>query len=308
MRGHERSAAEIRRDIERTRADMDRTLDQLERQLSPRQMADRAWSYLRGHGDGIGETVREHPLPLSLMGLGMAWLAIEEARNGAGSTRGRVRVGTQEPAEGRVGPYRRDAIAGSDRPGLGERARSAISGAKDAVSGAKHAVSGAKDRASHAIESARDTAGSARDRVRDAAEGARSGADDLRRRGSDLAHSVQSFYRDSPLAAGAITFGLGLAAALSRPSTDAEDRLMGRASDAVKDRASEEARELRNRAEHVASETAAAAKEEARPGHDGEAGSVGDRVRRVAESAKQAVRESTDREAHPSRDWPGPTA
>src|SRR3546814_8910894 len=64
----ERAPDEIERDIERTRADMDETLDALQRKLSPGQLMDQALDYLRngpgGLASNLGSRGREHPKPV----------------------------------------------------------------------------------------------------------------------------------------------------------------------------------------------------------------------------------------------------
>jgi Protein of unknown function (DUF3618) len=75
------SATEIEIEIRRTRAALGLTLDALEHQLAPRQLIgkgagmiarsikanEKAWI-------DVGEAVRAHPIPLALIGVGVAWL------------------------------------------------------------------------------------------------------------------------------------------------------------------------------------------------------------------------------------------
>lgn len=82
----DRSSDEIRRDMEGTRAEMHETVDALERKLSPGQMVDDLWNRARDSAPGsavsdVATTVRDHPLPASLVGLGLAWMAVERARS-----------------------------------------------------------------------------------------------------------------------------------------------------------------------------------------------------------------------------------
>ena len=61
---------ELERNAEQIRADLDRTLNALERKLSPSQLLDRSLAYLRDHsGDltrSVGEAVRRNPVPIVL--------------------------------------------------------------------------------------------------------------------------------------------------------------------------------------------------------------------------------------------------
>src|SRR5690606_8038157 len=74
-----RSPDEIRWDIERTRTDLHETVDAIERRLRPGELLDEFWGRMRGSGSSAGEVVKDRPVPLALMGLGLGWLAIEKA-------------------------------------------------------------------------------------------------------------------------------------------------------------------------------------------------------------------------------------
>jgi Protein of unknown function (DUF3618) len=76
---------EIERDLSGTRARLGVTLEALRRELSPGRVAERAVS--RAKGSGVGEfgrnlagTVRGHPVPVALLGLGLAWLVLSDRR------------------------------------------------------------------------------------------------------------------------------------------------------------------------------------------------------------------------------------
>jgi ElaB/YqjD/DUF883 family membrane-anchored ribosome-binding protein len=73
-----RDPAELEREGDEIRADMGRTLNELERKFSPEQMMERSMSFLRENGSSlveeIGTTVRNHPLPVLLTAAGLVWL------------------------------------------------------------------------------------------------------------------------------------------------------------------------------------------------------------------------------------------
>jgi hypothetical protein len=77
----------IEADIARARASMDDRLDQLRDHLSPKQMLNDAFAYFRG-GDGSAITydlfarARANPMPLALVGVGIAWLMASNAARG----------------------------------------------------------------------------------------------------------------------------------------------------------------------------------------------------------------------------------
>jgi Protein of unknown function (DUF3618) len=84
-----KSAAEIEREVRQSRAEVERTLDQIQERLSPGQLLDQAVGQLRG-GDGefmrnLGDSVRSNPLPVTLVGVGLAWMMLAGGRNGGKS-------------------------------------------------------------------------------------------------------------------------------------------------------------------------------------------------------------------------------
>jgi hypothetical protein len=78
--GTEAQARDIQRDIDRTREEMDQTLTELERRLSPREMlhsgAETVRERVRSKATSTVETLKRHPLPIALaaglLGAGLA--------------------------------------------------------------------------------------------------------------------------------------------------------------------------------------------------------------------------------------------
>lgn len=99
-----RGPEELERTAEQIRADLDRTLDALERKLSPSQLLDRSLAYLRDHGAdmtrSVGEAVRRNPVPIALAIAGVGWLV-------ASSLRSRTEIDDDTPGD--ESPY-------ADRP------------------------------------------------------------------------------------------------------------------------------------------------------------------------------------------------
>jgi hypothetical protein len=96
---------------------------------------------------------------------------------------------------------------------------------------------------------------------------------------------------DYPLAAGAACVGLGLLLGFALPETRYEDRMMGEKSDELKHRAKESGREAVQRAQQVATATAAAALDEAE--HQGLAPhQVGEKIQQAAAEVKRTVEET----------------
>jgi len=99
----------LERTAEQIRADLDRTLDALERKLSPSQLLDRGLAYLRDHGGdmtrSVGEAMRRNPVPIVLAVAGIGWLV-------ASSLRSRDELDRDEIDDGTLGDEAPDA----DRP------------------------------------------------------------------------------------------------------------------------------------------------------------------------------------------------
>lgn len=104
------STNQIEREVEETRADLAQTANELRERLSVGQMVDEAGRMLRTSGGSdflrnLGRQVADNPLPVLLIGVGMAWLMMS-------SSRGRHRT---DQFEAHYEPY--GALeAGSDVP------------------------------------------------------------------------------------------------------------------------------------------------------------------------------------------------
>jgi len=85
-RSAERSGLEeIERDLSGTRARLGATIDVLRRKLAPGEMVDRAIASAKETGGGafgrnLVGTVRGHPVPVALIGIGLAWLMLSDWR------------------------------------------------------------------------------------------------------------------------------------------------------------------------------------------------------------------------------------
>lgn len=84
--GSSRDPEQLERTADRIRADLDRTLDALERKLQPSQLLDRSLAYLREHGgelaNAVGDSVRRNPVPILLTIAGLGWLIVSAVRAG----------------------------------------------------------------------------------------------------------------------------------------------------------------------------------------------------------------------------------
>jgi hypothetical protein len=88
-KGRGYNAADLEREGNRYRANMDETLNEIEQELSPSKLLDRSVQYFRDHGGEFmreaGATVRSNPLPVLLTAAGVVWLTAAVASSRSNS-------------------------------------------------------------------------------------------------------------------------------------------------------------------------------------------------------------------------------
>lgn len=240
-------------------------------------------------------TVKENPVPATLVGVGLAWMVANSARSdseyhterlgayGAARPYPRTYPTTgygYEPRPGtRVGPEAEFGTAGlnyeydvededeglKDRAAeMGDEVRERGAEAADrAQAKAEHAMDSARHKTSEVADRGREQARQVRDRASEWSDGVQTRAMRAERR---VEHAVQ----DNPLAAGAMAAALGFAAGLMVPETQREHEMMGRTRDQVLDKAQHSARKatdkVRETAKDTASDAARRAVDDAFPG------------------------------------------
>lgn len=235
------SPEQIENDIAQTRMEMGRTLDHIQRKLSPGQMVDEGIAYLRNSGAGdftsnFGVTVKNNPMPVALLSVGVAWLMMT-TRNPQ----------SQYPTAAYAAPDPSDIGWPEDSgPSRRERIGRAISSFGDQAGDAGHRVAEAAHNIGHQVADAASNVGG---RVSQFAAGARDGASQLTdggtrfaavARGSiaqagDIARtqydrarsSAQHIAEEQPLVLGALGVTLGAVLGALLPASRREDELMG---------------------------------------------------------------------------------
>ena len=204
-----KSAAEIEREVRQQRADVERTLDALQERLSPGELVDQAMNYLRQGGGGeffrnLGDSVKRNPVPVALIGVGVAWMMASSGRGNGYPERdywiedefeeydelheldeyeGGAYAATDNPydAAGRA-PGSYGAATGTGSGGLGEATTGAridpVTGESSTSSEDEHGPS-MSDRAKATAAGAREKADDLRRRARAAASGARAGVGEM---------------------------------------------------------------------------------------------------------------------------------
>ena len=293
----DKSSAEIETEVERSRARVTETMDALRGKMSPGQITEQVLDYARSSGgaeffQNLGTSVRENPLPVTLIGAGIAWLLVSGTPKGGGSGTARAAPGPY-PA---LPPPDRSSSSG---PGLGEtvartvgRATARVSDvAGDLRNRTQAGVGAAGDAASRVTDLASDLAGGASQAAGRVADAAGDAASRVAEVGSDLADrasgaasratgAVRALVHDAtdavsggtgeaagrarqgwdrmlteqPLLVGALGLAVGAALGALLPRTRTEDRLMGESSDAVTEQVGAVAREGYERVKDTAGE------------------------------------------------------
>lgn len=238
---------QIRSDIDRTRAGIDRTLSELEHRLTAKEIAFDMWGAVRrGSSDSasrLWRAAQDYPLPATMIAVGVGWMLYESSRAGEEQVLAET-IWTDEPETGVAGRARQTAFRVADR------ASQAATSARETASRASEAVSQA---AADAAESVRETAATARERATRVGEGARQTSRRLRN------DALQTF-NDRPLVVGAAGLALGLMAGLLAPRSQREDELLGESRDRLVDTARERGRDVLDKGRRVAEVATDAAK------------------------------------------------
>lgn len=306
------TSTQLEHEADESRERVSSLLDELRGRASPGEVVDQVYDYARNGAGGdfvrsFGTQVRNNPLAVALVGAGIGWLMFSERSSGRSEelSYSDYESDDEEGSEGaadRVRGAYHDASDGvrraygataSGMSAAGSSARSMASRASGAVTGAAGSV---RDSASEASQSMADGATAARDRVADLAARGRDGASRMARTGSHYAEQLT----EHPMVLAGLGLAIGAAIGAMFPSTEREDRLMGGASDDLKDKAMEFGHEQYDKAETVVERTADQAMTAAEEAAD-EVGLVppqGGNGREAGgtEAARQTARSADDRD------------
>lgn len=282
----DKNSAEIQREIDHTRTEMNETLEALRHRLSPGELVDQAMTYLKDGGAGeftrnFGETIKQNPVPTALIGIGIAWLMM-------GGSRGARPTPSWERSSG-LGSRVSDAASGASA-----RAGAMMQGARE---GAGRVREQAGDRAHHARQQVGEMAQGVRHQVEETTHRVRSQASYQ----SERARESFSYLRhEQPLILGALGFALGAALGAGLPPTAREDALMGEMRDEYVHRAREMGEEQLDKVKHVA-ETASRAAQEQLQNEGVTSGNADEQARQAEETAEGVVHATRDAAAAEAR-------
>ena len=210
-----KSAAEIEREVEATRARLTGTIEDLKERVSPGQIFEQALDYVKGSGgqefvSNLGTSVRDNPLPVVLIGAGIAWMMMSSGRDRSRDYEPAQRLlpAPRRTASVYAGPYDRDDER-PNGPSLGQRigetassyGRSIGDTASSYGQSVGDAASSLRDRAGDAADYARDAASAARERVGETAASLRDRAGDAAATVRDAAGNIVEQASDAYYAA-----------------------------------------------------------------------------------------------------------
>ncbi len=292
----ERTSADIQREIDADRERIGNRIDAIQERMSPGQLIDEVLAYAKGSGGGeyvsnLGQAVKTNPIPVALMGVGLAWLMAKQGTSAepAPATATYPRDYPLYPVEGpvrRLGPP--ETVGGSryshfsDNSGKRLKALTDETGnrAGHFVDEAGKTYRGFADASGKQIEHIADETGAALDKasgwasdtwsqIKETATSVSNKVSDtaasLSRSSSSAGSSAQEQvgrlndiilkqFRDQPLVGGALAFAVGAAIGAALPHTEQEDALLGDAADATKEAVSAQASELADQGKEIASD------------------------------------------------------
>ena len=293
----------IRDDILHTRSQMSDTIDAIQEKLSPQRIANQVTDTVKdatigraqdmvsnvsdsakGFGATLIETIRENPIPLALVGLGIGWLVYKGRSTGQqqswsrsqNTSRQSYRVPVYEgdytaanyPGDytgaqysgytGYTGYTPGQSGSGGNQGGVRQQMSNAAGAVSDKTSDLADTVS---DKASQAVNVTQQKAG----QVVDTAQNA---AGQIGYQAQYQAQRAQGWFArtldENPLALAAIALAAGTAVGLSIPETPQENQLMGPTRDRLLDKAQDVAQDTAQKAQQVAQTATSAATDAAK--------------------------------------------
>jgi len=264
---------EIRQSITETRERMSNTLDEIGDRLNPQHVKHRIREATIGRAQdmaqhaseragearrGIADTIRDNPIPATLVGLGLGWMMWNGRNEERTTSPGYEWPGSRSAS--RIPEHNIGGYGAADYTRYEERTSRdyAERGPHDEESGGGVGAA-MSDTAERVRDNVRETAGEVTDRARDVAQ-------NVSQRTRIRAQRAEDRFYDNPLFFGAIAVAVGLAAGLAAPRTHAEVELMGDVRDRLGDSVRETTEDIKEKtatvAQQAASEVRSAAHEQ----------------------------------------------
>jgi Protein of unknown function (DUF3618) len=224
----QKDPATLEREIDQTRANMDRTLGALERKFSPGQLLDQAMSFAREHGGdfttNLGQSIRDNPMPALLTAVGIVWMVASSnrPRSSTGydfndsyqldrdidrhSDSSEFDESVDEQGVLSKAGERVKASAEGLVVGAGQRVRAVAEGARQKLSGSRQTVASSRGALESGMRRTTETAQAQAQRVRE---------------------GFNTLLTEQPLVLGALGIAVGALIGAALPATEQEDRLFG---------------------------------------------------------------------------------
>jgi len=314
---------QIEADIDRTRAAMDRTVDAIAGKLTPQQLMFEAMGVFKDGSSALAskviQTAREHPVPATIIGIGLGLLVTESARGGssarsANDSDARNRsvgfggYGTFAAGEPAV---RTEGSSGSTG-GFATTMKDKTSEMKDSVTlGAMEAREKVAEKVDHVKDQVKTQAGHLKEQVTAGTDHLRESADHLRDQVAEGADRVREhaaqvpvyarqqwhdaqlgFWQtmdEKPFAIGIAALAAGVAAGLTVPSSRKEKELMGQTRDRLLDQAKDFGREAVDKGKQVARAATDVVKTEVEK-QGLKPAALAEKVRNISREAEQALK------------------
>lgn len=234
----------LEREVDEVRERLSQTVDALGTRLSPGELLDQFIGTAREHGGELGRNfggqIKQNPVPALLTTVGIAWLMAGSGNNPS--------AGTGDSYSGGAYAEEYDSMGsdGSDGSSMGEAVKSKLEAGKDKLAAGKSKLAEGKEAAATRLDGARSSLNNQTAAARQHAK----------IRASELQQNMQRFMHEQPLVAGTLGMALGAALGALVPPTEAEDRLVGSASDSATERAKQVAAEQYERGRETAKQKA----------------------------------------------------
>jgi hypothetical protein len=259
--GHQKASTEIENDINQTRHTMDVLFDTLTDRLHPRAMVDhfldrfqlpenrkKVQDVFLNAGKRISDSFQENPIPLLLIGAGVAWIFMEkrgilaeETERSRAQDKSRETLGTASQAAKERFENVKEAI--KDRR---ENVRDSFYEGKEKTG---EFLRGATARGNEAVKNAHEQYAQTKGQ-------GYSWQQRMAEQYSNTGNSVGNLIKEKPLAVGFAAAMLGMAAGILFPETKTEQRTVGETAKPVSDWAAEKGADLTGRGKKTAEETA----------------------------------------------------
>jgi len=276
-----KTPAELEREVEEARSRIDRTVEALKDKMQPKELFDEATKMMSQTSNKALTTavdqLRENPIPIALIGLGVAWLAISQTRR-PGSASG-YPAGYYPTHEG----YDEEETLRAKVKAKADAARARLA---ETAEQAKQRLASAQSHAGDGLASARDKA----------SEYAHAAQDKAGEYGRQAKARFDETLDHEPLVIGAIGLAVGAAIGAALPASPVERRYFG----PTRTKAAEAAKQSLGQVKDVAQRAYDQVKDELhrQTGPAGEGATLAEKASAIAEAGARTVREDLESRAH----------